>query len=71
MLEHVAWDERHALLDELARVSARFVLLAAPFSTAGVADADQLLFATIIIPTILMVLLMAWPFIDTGRDREL
>ncbi|MDX6544312.1 MAG: menaquinol-cytochrome c reductase cytochrome b/c subunit [Gaiellales bacterium] len=31
----------------------------------------QLLFATIIIPTILMVLLMAWPFIDTGRDRRL
>jgi menaquinol-cytochrome c reductase cytochrome b/c subunit len=31
----------------------------------------QLLFATIIIPTILMVLLVAWPFIDTGRDRRL
>jgi menaquinol-cytochrome c reductase cytochrome b/c subunit len=31
----------------------------------------QLIFATIIIPTILMVLLVAWPFIDTGRDRRL
>jgi menaquinol-cytochrome c reductase cytochrome b/c subunit len=31
----------------------------------------QLLFATIIIPTILMVLLIAWPFLDTGRDRRL
>jgi mono/diheme cytochrome c family protein len=31
----------------------------------------QLLFATIIIPTILMVLLVAWPFLDTGRDRRL
>jgi quinol---cytochrome c reductase cytochrome c subunit, bacillus type len=31
----------------------------------------QLIFATIIIPTILMVLLVAWPFLDTGRDRRL
>jgi quinol-cytochrome oxidoreductase complex cytochrome b subunit len=31
----------------------------------------QLLFATIIIPTIMMVLLVAWPFLDTGRDRRL
>jgi menaquinol-cytochrome c reductase cytochrome b/c subunit len=31
----------------------------------------QLLFATIIIPTILMVLLIMWPFLDTGRDRRL
>jgi menaquinol-cytochrome c reductase cytochrome b/c subunit len=31
----------------------------------------QLIFATIIIPTILMVLLIAWPFLDTGRDRRL
>ena len=31
----------------------------------------QLIFATIIIPTILMVMLIAWPFLDTGRDRRL
>ena len=31
----------------------------------------QLIFATIIIPTILMVLLIMWPFIDRGRDRRL
>jgi menaquinol-cytochrome c reductase cytochrome b/c subunit len=31
----------------------------------------QLLFATIIIPTILMIMLMVWPFLDTGRDRRL
>src|SRR5436305_3380314 len=31
----------------------------------------QLIFATIIIPTIMMVLLVAWPFLDTGRDRRL
>src|SRR5919204_6676221 len=31
----------------------------------------QLIFATIIVPTIMMVLLVAWPFIDTGRDRRL
>ena len=31
----------------------------------------QLIFATIIIPTMLMVLLVAWPFLDTGRDRRL
>lgn len=47
VLEHVAVDARRALLDELARVTRRFVLLAAPFATAGVADADRLLFALI------------------------
>jgi menaquinol-cytochrome c reductase cytochrome b/c subunit len=31
----------------------------------------QLIFATIIIPTIMMVLLVMWPFIDRGRDRRL
>src|SRR5262249_61911741 len=31
----------------------------------------QLFFATIITPTIMMVLLIAWPFLDTGRDRRL
>ena len=31
----------------------------------------QLIFATIIIPTIMMVLLIAWPFLDRGRDRRL
>jgi menaquinol-cytochrome c reductase cytochrome b/c subunit len=31
----------------------------------------QLIFATIIIPTIWMVLLIAWPFLDRGRDRRL
>jgi menaquinol-cytochrome c reductase cytochrome b/c subunit len=31
----------------------------------------QLIFATIIIPTLMMVLLIAWPFLDTGRDRRL
>src|SRR6476469_2350049 len=31
----------------------------------------ELIFATIIIPTILMVLLIMWPFIDRGRDRRL
>jgi quinol-cytochrome oxidoreductase complex cytochrome b subunit len=31
----------------------------------------QLIFATIIIPTLLMVMLIAWPFLDTGRDRRL
>ena len=47
VLEHVPREEREALLGELARVSRRFVLLAAPFATAGVSDADALLFATI------------------------
>jgi len=47
VLEHVPREERDALLGELARVSRRFVLLAAPFATAGVSDADALLFATI------------------------
>lgn len=31
----------------------------------------ELIFATIIIPTILMVLLVIWPFVDRGRDRRL
>jgi menaquinol-cytochrome c reductase cytochrome b/c subunit len=31
----------------------------------------QLIFATVIIPTIWMVLLVIWPFLDTGRDRRL
>ena len=31
----------------------------------------QLIFATIIIPTIMMVMLIAWPFLDRGRDRRL
>ena len=31
----------------------------------------QLIFATIIIPTLMMVLLIAWPFLDRGRDRRL
>ena len=31
----------------------------------------QLIFATIIIPTVMMVLLVVWPFIDRGRDRRL
>jgi menaquinol-cytochrome c reductase cytochrome b/c subunit len=31
----------------------------------------QLIFATIIIPTIWMILLVAWPFLDRGRDRRL
>ena len=31
----------------------------------------ELILATIIIPTIWMVLLVAWPFLDRGRDRRL
>jgi quinol---cytochrome c reductase cytochrome c subunit, bacillus type len=31
----------------------------------------ELIFATIIIPTILMVLLVVWPFLDRGRDRRI
>jgi quinol-cytochrome oxidoreductase complex cytochrome b subunit len=31
----------------------------------------ELILATIIIPTIWMVLLISWPFIDRGRDRRL
>jgi quinol---cytochrome c reductase cytochrome c subunit, bacillus type len=31
----------------------------------------ELILATIVIPTIWMVLLVAWPFIDRGRDRRL
>jgi SAM-dependent methyltransferase len=47
VLEHVAVADRRTLLDELARVTRRFVLLAAPFATVGVADADRMLFALI------------------------
>ncbi len=47
VLEHVPAAERVAFQRELARVSRRFVLLAAPFATAGVADADALLFELI------------------------
>jgi menaquinol-cytochrome c reductase cytochrome b/c subunit len=31
----------------------------------------ELIFATIIIPTIFMVLLIVWPFLDRGRDRRI
>jgi menaquinol-cytochrome c reductase cytochrome b/c subunit len=31
----------------------------------------ELIFATIIIPTILMILLVVWPFLDRGRDRRI
>ena len=31
----------------------------------------ELIFATIIIPTIFMVLLVVWPFLDRGRDRRI
>ncbi len=31
----------------------------------------ELILATIIIPTILMVLLVVWPFLDRGRDRRI
>src|SRR6266536_2443223 len=31
----------------------------------------ELIFATIIIPTIMMVLLVVWPFLDRGRDRRI
>ncbi len=31
----------------------------------------ELLLATIVIPTIMMILLIMWPFIDRGRDRRL
>ena len=40
-------------------------------ASADLQEPWQLIFATIIIPTILMVLLIAWPFLDTGRDRRL
>jgi len=47
VLEHLAAPDRITLLDELTRVSRRFVLLAAPFATVGVAEADALLFELI------------------------
>lgn len=47
VLEHVPAAERGPFLDEIARVARRFVLLAAPFATPGVADADQRLFGAI------------------------
>jgi hypothetical protein len=47
VLEHVPAAERLAFHRELARVARRWVLLAAPFATAGVRDADALLYALI------------------------
>jgi hypothetical protein len=47
VLEHVPADGRRLLLDELRRVSRRFVVLAAPFATPGVRDADAVLFALV------------------------
>jgi SAM-dependent methyltransferase len=47
VLEHVPPDGRPLLLDELRRVSRRFVFLAAPFATQGVRDADAVLFALV------------------------
>jgi SAM-dependent methyltransferase len=47
VLEHVPVAERRRMLDEIARVARRFVLLGAPFATAGVAAADALLFGLI------------------------
>lgn len=31
----------------------------------------QLILATVIIPTIMMIMLISWPFLDRGRDRRL
>jgi hypothetical protein len=45
--QQVPVDDRHRLLDELRRVSRRFVVLAAPFATPGVRDADALLLALV------------------------
>lgn len=45
VLEHVPVDGRTRLLDELRRVSRRFIVVAAPFATPGVRDADAVLFA--------------------------
>lgn len=45
VLEHVPADGRPMLLDELGRVSRRFIVLGAPFATSGVRDADAVLFA--------------------------
>jgi SAM-dependent methyltransferase len=47
VLEHVPVGGRNLLLDELRRVSRRFVVLAAPFATPGVRDADAVLFALV------------------------
>jgi hypothetical protein len=47
VLEHVPTEARAGLLGELMRVARRFVLLAAPFATPGVREADALLFALI------------------------
>jgi SAM-dependent methyltransferase len=47
VLEHVPLDGRRVLLDELRRVSRRFIVLAAPFATPGVRDADAVLFALV------------------------
>lgn len=47
VLEHVPPDGRPTLLDELRRVSRRFIVLGAPFATAGVRDADAVLFALV------------------------
>jgi SAM-dependent methyltransferase len=47
VLEHLPPADRNTLQDELARVARRFVLLAAPFATPGVAAADALLLALI------------------------
>jgi SAM-dependent methyltransferase len=47
VLEHVPPDGRALLLDELRRVSRRFVVLGAPFATPGVRDADAVLFALV------------------------
>jgi hypothetical protein len=47
VLEHVPVDGREVLLDELRRVARRFIVLGAPFATAGVRDADAVLFALV------------------------
>ncbi|MEO6026400.1 MAG: class I SAM-dependent methyltransferase, partial [Candidatus Binatia bacterium] len=47
VLEHVPADGRRMLLDELRRVSRRFIVVAAPFATQGVRDADAVLFALV------------------------
>jgi hypothetical protein len=41
VLEHVPVDGRRLLLDELRRVTRRFIVLAAPFATPGVRDAER------------------------------
>ncbi len=45
VLEHVPVEGRTSLLDELCRVTRRFLVLGAPFATPGVRDADAVLFA--------------------------